>query len=491
MNRDSLCELFIPQINKDNSVAQYIQLFRILEDYIIEGKLPAGAKLPASRPLSQTLNVSRNTVKAAYELLSAEGYIESRRGAGSFVVDLMNTRLVAQTNNVNQVEDVHETEYSDLLKRLCAQQKPNHYFHDGILAPASPAILEFPWLQWQRAINNAAKDLKFETTSSALGHSELRNQISAYLQLSRGVKCTKENILIFSGSQQAIYFALQLLVNNQESVMVESPSYYGIDGAINAIGAKKIAVDIDNNGFKLPFGSNLDARVAVVTPSRNYPLGYTMSFDRRVTLLDWVNRNNSWVIEDDYDSDFSFDGAPLTCLQGLSRAKRVIYSGTFSRILHHSIRIGYLVVPDELIEPFSLAKKLMHGAMATLPQLALAKFMSTGKFSNHVKRMRKLYGIRRTILKSLIDQHLAEHLTLVQSDGGMHCVYLLGNSLSDVSICQKALKENITIQPLSTYYCGEVKKSGLVIGFAGFDEKQQKEAILILKTIINDSCIYL
>ncbi len=204
------------------------------------------------------------------------------------------------------------------------------------------------------------------------------------------MSCSKDNILIFSDSQQAIYTSLQLLIDPQDSVFVEDPCYFRIDGAFNALNAKKIPVEVDRQGFNLQRESYLESKVAVVTPSRNYPLGYTLSLPRRLVLLNWAKENSSWIIEDDYDGEFRFDGPPLNSLQGLGKTERVIYAGKFSRILHPSIRIGYLVLPPLLVEPFTLAKKLMLGNVPILAQFALAEFMSAGYFSSHVRKMRKL-----------------------------------------------------------------------------------------------------
>ncbi len=482
-----LSELFIPYLKKEEKVAQYIQLFRALQSCILEGKLTAGAKLPATRPLAHSLKVSRNTVKAAFELLQAEGYIQTRLGAGTFVSDITSVQLNREQDCSVQSTLPVEIEFSNLMNRLDWQAHQNITMGLGLLAPALPAMSQFPWIQWQRAVNYAGRVMKHESPKSEFGCEELREQIADYLQIVRGVKCSSSNILIFSGSQQAIYFTLQLLINPGESVFVEDPCYFGIDGAVNALGAVKVPIAVDESGFNLQPDDYLKSKLAVVTPSRNYPLGHTMSLTRRMALLNWANNHNGWVIEDDYDSEFRFDRPPLTSLQGLSNGQRVIYAGTFSRILHQSIRIGYLVLPDQLVAPFSVAKRLMHGSLPVLPQLALAKFMANGHFSSHVRKMRKLYSIRRDILRSLISEQLPSYLQEVSSDGGMHCVYYLKHALSDIEICDQAAKQGLAIRPLSSYYSQKMIKQGLVIGFAGFSESEQVKAVSILKHImVND-----
>lgn len=485
MQSEHLSELFIPYLAKDQKIPQYIQLFRALQNCIIDGKLLAGQKLPASRPLAQSLKVSRNTVKAAFELLQSEGYIQTKLGSGSFVSDIASVQLAAVEKVATNQQTSVPVKFSELMERLNWRNHQQHTaLRFGLLAPALPAMDKFPWIQWQRAVNYAGRVMKHESASAEFGCEELREQIASYLKVVRGVKCKADNLLIFSGSQQAIYFTLQLLINPGQNVLVEDPCYYGIDGAMNALGANKLPISVDRQGFNLTDEHYHDSQVAVVTPSRNYPLGHTMSLSRRMALLNWANTVNGWIIEDDYDSEFRFDGPPLTSLQGLSCNQRVIYAGTFSRILQQSIRIGYLVLPDELVEPFSIAKRLMHGSLPVLPQLALAKFMADGHFSSHVRKMRKLYSERRQSLRKLIARELADYLTLVDSDGGMHCVFILAKGLKDLPICKALRERGLAVQPLSAYYTQANPQQGLVIGFAGFSSEQQVEAVQQLKRIV-------
>ena len=300
-------ELYLPLLQETN-IPQYVALFRALRQSIVEGKLIAGAKLPASRPLAQSLKLSRNTVKSAFELLLAEGYIETRRGSGSFVSSCVSVTLPAANVMQRSTSASANEKLSKLAGRLNSQEHHTSPYTKHLLAPAIPALVEFPWVKWQRAVNYAARMMKHELQTSALGSSQLRQQIASYLQVVRGVNCQAANILVFSGSQQAIYLSLQLLLDPGDNVFVEEPCYFGIDGAINAIGANKIAVDIDWQGFNLKAEIQHLANVAVITPSRNYPLGTTLSLQRRIALLQWAKDTRSWIIEDDYDSEFRFDG---------------------------------------------------------------------------------------------------------------------------------------------------------------------------------------
>jgi len=237
-----------------------------------------------------------------------------------------------------------------------------------------------------------------------MGDDLLRNQIASYLQVTRGVSCDAEQVMICSGSQQALYLSFQLLLNADDTVWVEDPGYHGISGAITSVRANEFPVPTDQDGFEVNYAikHKIDARAAIVTPSHNYPMGYTLSLERRLALIEWAKQHSSWIIEDDYDSEFRYEGPPLTALQGLGGEHCVIYAGTFTRILHPSIRLGYLIIPPSLVEPFTKAKRYIDGGISQLPQLALGEFMASGQFSSHVRRMRKLYQHRRKVLNDAI-----------------------------------------------------------------------------------------
>jgi GntR family transcriptional regulator/MocR family aminotransferase len=317
----------------------------------------------------------------------------------------------------------------------------------------------------------------------ALGSEALRREIANYLQVVRGVRCDARQVAICSGSQQALYLALQLLLDAGDPVLVEQPGYPGIDGAIAAIGAQRIAVEADVQGFRLHDGlaQSPQARLALVTPSRNYPMGYTLSLQRRLELLSWATETDSWLIEDDYDSEFRFDGSPLTSLQGLGGEHCVLYAGTFSRILHPSIRLGYLVLPPALVGVFDVARRYIDGGLSLLPQLALAEFMASGQFASHVRRMRKLYRQRRDFLNGRVAQRFGDRLERVQADGGMHSVFLLPDGIADDKLCQVLQARGLGIRPLSRYYGGVVRQQqGLVIGFAGYRETAIERGLELL-----------
>ncbi|MEH6576819.1 MAG: PLP-dependent aminotransferase family protein [Amphritea sp.] len=487
MNTSS--DLFIPLLESAIQAPQashqplYRGLFNAIQQAIVKGQLQPGDKLPASRALSVSLNVSRNTVKQVYEMLLAEGYIETRHGAGSFVsAQFALQEASGQQHNVSG-EAIRLSDKSRQLNKI----RP-FYDHSPkqLLLPALPALDRFPWQQWQRSVACAGRAMKFASGSETLGAPSLRKEIAAYLKITRGIQCSAEQVLICSGSQQGMHLSFSMLLNPGDQVLVEDPGFPGIDGAISSAGGVKVPVPVDQQGFCVSqaFSRAPAAKLAFLTPSRNFPMGHTLSLERRLALLQWAQNSGSCIIEDDYDSEFRFDGPPLTALQGLGGEHSVIYSGTFSRVLHPSIRLGYLVLPPAVVEPFAQMRSFLDGGLSALPQLALADFMAKGHFASHLRRMRKLYQQRRDILLHKVTRMFDDQLRWIESDGGMHAVFLLPEGADDRWIAQQALTRNLGIRPLSYYYDKEQPQSGLVIGFSGYDEESITKGLQILQPLV-------
>ncbi|WP_245601117.1 MocR-like pyridoxine biosynthesis transcription factor PdxR [Marinobacterium jannaschii] len=474
-------DLFIPFLEQGAELPVYQRVFRAIQQAIIEGKILPGAKLPASRELCQLLSVSRNSVKSAYELLQAEGYIETRVGAGSFVSVSVPDAIAVGADRRTSVP-VNKP-LSDQARRIADARPINSHRSGDLLLPARPSLDCFPWMQWQRSVAAAGKAMKFSLGTPAGGEPRLRQQIAEHLNVVRGLNCNADQVMVFSGSQQAIFMTLSLLLNQGESIMVEDPGFPGIDGAIAATGAIKVSVPTDESGFVLNSGLKQapDARVAMLTPSRNYPMGYTLSLKRRIELLQWSEQNGAWIIEDDYDSEFRFDGPPLTALQGMGGENQVIYLGTFSRILHPSIRLGYAVLPQALVRSFEQARRYYDGGLPSLPQLAMADFMERGCFASHCRKMRKLYAGRRAYLNGRMAELFGDQLVSVPSDGGMHSVYLLASDCDDVALCQRLACDGVGVRPLSPYFDRTAPRPGLVIGFAGYSEQEIDKGLKVLQ----------
>lgn len=449
----------------------YRALFQYLQQAIISGQLAANSRLPATRELAQQLKLSRNTVKQVYEMLQAEGYIETRPGDGSYVSAQLAPHS-ATTSSRSPSNTQTTIRLSDKSQRLTQMRSLYHRQEAQILLPAMPALDQFPWRQWQRSVSHAGRQMGHTSSHSLMGDMALREEITAYLASSRGIRCQPDQVMICSGSQQGLQLAFSMLLNPGDKVMVEDPGFPGIDGAISNADGVKVSVPIDQQGFRTDLLAHTpDARLAFITPSRNYPMGYTLSLERRLQLLHWARQHDACIIEDDYDSEFRFDGPPLSALQGLDGEQHVIYSGTFSRILHPAIRLAYLVIPGALTESFAQMRAIQDGGLSILPQAALADFMARGHFASHLRRMRKLYQQRRDYLLHRVSEQFPDILVWEPSDGGMHCVFRLDNQFEDQTIARVANQQGLGIRPLSYYYDQQTPMNGLVIGFAGYSEQ--------------------
>ncbi len=468
---------------KDN-LPRYRRLYRQLREAILNGQIIAGERLPSSRGLSEQLHVSRNTVKAALELLQAEGYIHTRHGAGTFVEEnIPDSPLKKTIRNPcrdSQSTSVSEPKLSALAHQINRKSPFQQIEIDRPLTPGRPALDHFPWHLWRRCCSQAAR----QTRSAPAGFLPLQQQLCNYLRQSRGLNCEPEQVHIFSGSQHALHCAFSLLLDPSDPVLVEDPGFPGIDGALQALGANAIPCPVDSSGIQIP--DNSPSRMAIVTPSRNYPLGHTLSLERRLHLLRWAEQVNGWIIEDDYDSEFRYQGAPLTALQGLDNHQRVIYSGTLSRIMFPGIRLGYLIVPPSLVELFQQARRYLDGGTSVVAQAALSEFMSRGYFASHLRRMRKLYQTRQQHLHQQMNKTFSRVFQHLPSDGGMHSIYLSGDR-ADRPICTLAQQSGLGIQPLSPYYQGSHTLQGLIVGFAGFDTPVISDAVTKLSHLLKGS----
>jgi GntR family transcriptional regulator/MocR family aminotransferase len=308
------------------------------------------------------------------------------------------------------------------------------------------------------------------------GYPPLRAAIAAFLRESRAVTCDADQVLVVNGSQQALDLAVRLLIDPGDQVMVEDPGFAGVDGVLRAAGASALALPVDEQGACLPEGDAVQGcRVALLTPSRSYPLGVTMSLPRRLQWLAWLretaaSQGGGWIIEDDYDSDFRFDGAPLAALQGLDDQEQVLYGGTFTRALFPSIRLGYLVVPPDLVGAARRVRKMMDGGGSLVVQAALADFMRDGHFAAHLRAMRRLYAERRHVLSQWLNENLAEFLTVVPADGGLHLTALLPKNWDDCAIAYYLQSYGIEAVPLSPFFRNCEKVPGLILGFAAWGQ---------------------
>jgi GntR family transcriptional regulator/MocR family aminotransferase len=320
----------------------------------------------------------------------------------------------------------------------------------------------------------------------AMGYLPFREAIAEYLGAVRGVRCESSQILVTTGSQQALQISAQVLLNPNDQVWVEEPGYPGARQAFMTAGAQLIPVRVDDDGMKVAeiIRRGRKARAVYVTPSHQYPLGITMSATRRMLLLNWAVRSGAWIIEDDYDSEYRFASRPIASLQGLDTDGRVIYVGTFSKVLFPALRLGYMVIPEDLIPAFSAARDAADIFSSTLYQAVLTDFIREGHFARHIRRMRMLYMDRRRALVEGIYLQLADSLEVIGAEAGMHLVALLPRGTNDVAVSKQAAQRGISAIPLSSCYLKAPTRGGLILGYGGTNSQQIHEGVSKLRICI-------
>lgn len=482
--------LSIISLNPTSSTPLYRQLYNDLRQAILHGQLTAGTRLPSTRGLAAELSVSRNTVVNAYEQLIAEGYLEGQTGSGTRVTRHLPEDMLtvsATTVEVGVEETSDEVTLSQRGSRI-AQTPVSQTRRMSVRAfrAGLPALDAFPKKLWSRLVARRTRALSHDLMAygDSAGYPPLREAIAAYLGAARGVRCRPEQVIVVSGAQQAIDLAARLLLDPGEAVWVEEPGYLGAKGALTAAGARLIPVPVDSDGLKVETGMNQApyARLAYISPSHQYPLGVTMSLARRLALLRWAAQANAWILEDDYDSEYRYSGRPLASLQGLDTTGRVVYIGTFSKVLFPALRLGYLVVPPHLVEAFVAGRALMDRASPALEQAVLTDFITEGHFARHIRRMRTLYAERQATLVEAATERLADLLEIDAAEAGLHLVGWLPKSVDDEFISQQLAKHGIETLSLSSFAAAPLQRGGLVLGYAAFDRDAILEGVIRLSS---------
>ena len=320
----------------------------------------------------------------------------------------------------------------------------------------------------------------------AMGHRPLREAIAAYLGAARAVRCESSQILVTTGSQQGLQIAAQVLLNAKDWICIEEPGYPGAHQVLLGAGAHLVPISVDYDGINVPeiIRRSPDARAVYITPSHQYPMGAAMSATRRMLLLNWATRSGAWIIEDDYDSEYRFGSRPIASLQGMDTDARVIYVGTFSKVMFPALRLGYVVVPKDLVPAFATAREAADIFSSTLYQAALTEFISEGHFARHIRRMRILYAERRAELVTEIQTQMGESLEVIGTEAGMHLVTLLPPGMSDVAVSRQAGQRGISAMPLSSSCLRSPARGGLILGYGGANSSQIRDGVRKLKLII-------
>ena len=469
----------------------YVQLYDWFRSAIISGHLRAGQKVPSSRQLAAELKISRITVLSAFQQLHAEGYLEGTVGSGTYVAQSIPDHTVKLASGDAPRKLPANAQHGPRrvsklgTKFLSSPGIPRgfHAFQVGL-----PALDRFPKATWSRLLIRHSRQTKKELMAygNPMGRLGCREAIAEYLNVVRGVRCQPAQIMIVTGSQQALDIAARVLLDPGDPAWIEEPAYPGAVRAFAAAGARLVPVRVDQEGLDVNRGIKRcpDARVAVVTPSHQFPLGMTLSATRRVLLLDWATRNGSWIVEDDYDNEYRFGIRPIASLQGLDKDERVIYIGTFSKVLFPSLRIGYLIIPNDLIPAFTRIRETSDIFPPPLHQEVLTDFIREGHLERHIRRMRMLYMERHDTLVAEIRKKLGADFEVATANAGTYLVLLLPKGFRDTAIAGKAAQVDISTVPLSNCYQEEPRKQGLILGYGGVNRKQIRDGVSKLAAIL-------
>ena len=476
------------QLRQDSKETLQAQLFAQIRTHILEGRLSPGLPMPATRELSEQLSVSRNTVLLAYERLIAEGYLETRPAVGTFVSSHLPEDSLMLTQPVEAGTPAKPSTAPP--KRLRFRGRRHRVYNplDQDLTidfkVGRPDPDSFPHRAWrkftlQRLENNGRAMTEYPDPA---GLWELRKAIAEHLGPARGIATTADKIVITAGTQEALNIIARLFLGPGSRAVMEHPGYQGAAYLFQSYDAERVPVPVDREGLQVDQLPEQEACVAYLTPSHQYPLGHTLSLQRRLQLLEWAHRQDVYLIEDDYDSDFRHHGSPLTALKGLDRFNHVIYLGTFSKSIGASLRLGYMVLPDNLVEPAIHVKSLLNNSQPWLEQAIVADFIRSGGFANHLRRIRHTYLQRRDCLVSQLNQHFGE-THLEGMEGGMHVVWYLPEQLPDAKALETlAFRAGVGIYSLPTGAAfvtdGYTEAKRIVmLGYSSLNERFIREGI--------------
>jgi len=480
----------------DGQGAVWEQLYRAVRAEVLEGRLAPGARLPSTRALATELAVSRTTTQCAYDQLHAEGYLVSRRGAGTFV---------AEPSDAAEPSDPDER--VDERLEQTSMPPPSLSVHGarlasgafaypyGALADVPPTRFEFlyglpepgsfPAPIWRRLISRELReagvsDLAYGAPEGLLA---LRRAITDHLTRARGVRCSPEQVLVVAGVQQALHLATRVLVDEGDPVLLEEPHYVGARVAVAAAGARIELAPVDEDGADVSAAP--PCRLAYTTPSHQFPTGVVLTLRRRLALLDWAAACGAWIFEDDYDGDYRYVGKPIESLQGLDREGRVLYAGTFSKSLFPALRIGYLVVPEALIAPFRAAKWITDWACPSLEQAALAGFLGEGHYARHLRRSRARYAARRAALLAALAEEFGEDVVVAGANAGLHLLAWFPRLPLEAApaFIAAARQNDVGVYPVDPYYLGKPPCTGLLLGWGLVGDSEIAEGVRRLREV--------
>ncbi|WP_354692214.1 PLP-dependent aminotransferase family protein [Phytobacter sp. RSE-02] len=468
MTRTKTVKALMPEATWQPDTPLYLQLYQRYRDAITAGRLRPGERVPSIRNLASELHVARGTVEMAYQMLVSEGYLVTKGAAGTQV----SPQLARLPNAGSPPRGRKTSEAQAYQTRLTGNILP---FQPGV-----PALDAFPRKIWSRLSAQTLRLIESTVMNQPdpAGYAPLREAIATYLGISRGIACTPEQVFITIGYQGALELLCRTVLRSGDGGWYENPGYFPGRYFLQQMGMTLTPVPVDKEGLQVSIGEQLapNARFAVVTPSHQSPTGVALSLPRRLALLAWANQKDAWIIEDDYDSEFRYHGHPLPALKSLDHEQRVLYTGTFSKVLFPGLRLAYVVVPPSLQQTFDEAVNRWPGPGSILPQAMVAAFMQQGHFAHHLRRMRQLYAIRRGYLVEALERVFGSSLHIQPQAGGIQILAYLNEHQSDKALATAALAAGLGVKALSEWDAGTPPQNGLLMGFTNFTSAQEAHA---------------
>lgn len=451
------------------------EIYGQLRTQIVDGRLPGGTRLPSSRELADRLEVSRNIVITAFDRLIAEGFATTRVGAGTFVAEVA-------SGLARRAPQGHELAPRAIWRDHIVTQTPRtDVTYDLRIGAPDPQL--FPWDTWRGLVAKQLRGRRRRFHADPAGAPVLRSAIARHVGASRSIVAGADDLVVTSGAQQALDLVARVLVEPGATVAIEEPGYAEARTIFQLAGARVVPVPVDREGIDVARIPD-EARLVYVTPSHQFPLGVAMSLQRRLALLAWAAQHRAAIVEDDYDSEFRFAGRPLEPLQSLDRAGRVLYVGTFSKVLLPTLRLGFVVAPASVIPALTAAKRLTDSYGPPELQHALAEMIDDGTFARHLRKLIRIYRDRRDVLVAAVEAQLGDRVEILPAQAGLHFAAHLRDRRSDVlAIQRRALAAGVAIHTLAPYYLRKARP-GLAFGYGMLEAKQVGEAIRRLATVI-------
>jgi GntR family transcriptional regulator / MocR family aminotransferase len=448
-----------PFIKKNHEIPIYLQLYQYFREEIETGKLVPGTKLPSIRQLSEHLQISKNTVENAYQQLTAEGYLESKEKSGLFVMELED--YFHKLNQASQIETNH-------LEEPFKKEKYIDFQYGDI------DLDHFPYKVWKKCLSEAIEQANQEVFSygDKKGHPGLRKEIASYIYQARGVRCSPDQIILSSGTQTAISLICQILELPNKNVAIENPGYDGVRLVFESHKCQLKPIHLEVDGISIDLLEQTTANCVYVTPSHQFPIGMVLPIQKRLRLLQWAEKNQSYIIEDDYDGEFRYIGHPIPSLKSLDSNERVIYLGTFSKAFLPAARVSYMVFPEELANLFQSKLYFYNQTVSPLIQEALYRFMKEEHFGRHIRKMRKIYQRKQKVLIEAIEHHLGNKVTIIGQKAGLHLL-LEFKQINAAEITQKAKELGVKLYLTEKFWLEKPRSQHLVmVGFGGLTEEE-------------------